>query len=68
VKVSTEAARGRSIGRQGDDSHLDLMRKILALRPGDRPTADEVLGSEWMVKSVLPDLDRRQQKKRPRVC
>lgn len=37
---------------------LDLMRKMLAFRPEDRPTADEVLRSEWMTKWVLPDVER----------
>ncbi|CAI4212869.1 unnamed protein product [Parascedosporium putredinis] len=37
---------------------LDLMRKMLAFRPEDRPIADEVLNSEWMTKWVLPDVER----------
>jgi serine/threonine-protein kinase SRPK3 len=37
---------------------LDLMRRMLAFRPEERPTAEEVLKSEWMVKWVLPDFDR----------
>ncbi|KAE8356759.1 kinase-like domain-containing protein [Aspergillus coremiiformis] len=40
---------------------LDLMRKMLAFRPEERPTVQEVLRSEWMVKWVLPDLDRSSQ-------
>lgn len=36
---------------------LDLMRRMLALRPEDRPTAKEVLQSTWMVKWVLPDFE-----------
>lgn len=38
---------------------LDLMRQMLAFRPEERPTAEEVLQSEWMVKWVLPELERR---------
>ncbi|KFZ17733.1 hypothetical protein V502_04424 [Pseudogymnoascus sp. VKM F-4520 (FW-2644)] len=34
---------------------LDLIRRMLAFRPEDRPTAKEVLQSKWMVKWVLPD-------------
>jgi len=40
---------------------LDLMRRMLAYRPEDRPTADEVLKSEWMVKWVLPAVERSQE-------
>lgn len=36
---------------------LDLMRRMLAFRPEDRPTAKEVLQSKWMVKWVLPDFE-----------
>lgn len=34
---------------------LDLMRRMLAFRPEERPTTDEVLQSEWMVKWALPE-------------
>jgi serine/threonine protein kinase len=34
---------------------LDLMRRMLAFRPEERPTAEEVLKSEWMVKWAIPD-------------
>ncbi|KAJ9291922.1 hypothetical protein DTO021C3_362 [Paecilomyces variotii] len=37
---------------------LDLMRRMLAFRPEERPTAEEVLQSEWMLKWVLPDFER----------
>ena len=40
---------------------LDLMRRMLAFRPEERPTAEEALKSEWMVKWVLPDVDRSFQ-------
>ena len=36
---------------------LDLMRRMLAFRPEDRPTAKEILQSKWMVKWVLPDFE-----------
>lgn len=44
--------------RKETDAILDLMRRMLAFRPEERPTAEEVLKSEWMVKWVLPDVNR----------
>lgn len=38
---------------------LDLMRRMLSFRPEERPTANEVLMSDWMVKWALPDCERR---------
>jgi hypothetical protein len=35
-----------------------LIRKMMKFRPEERPTADEVLEGEWMVKWVLPDYKR----------
>lgn len=49
------------VGIFGDDEAaaiLDLMRRMLAFRPEERLTAEEVLGSEWMRKWVLPDVER----------
>jgi serine/threonine-protein kinase SRPK3 len=37
---------------------LNLMRRMLAFRPEERPTAKEVLESEWMVQWALPELSR----------
>jgi serine/threonine protein kinase len=37
---------------------LALMRQMLAFRPEERPTAEEVLKSEWMAKWALPDFNR----------
>lgn len=37
---------------------LDLMRRMLAFRPEERLTAEEVLRSEWMRRWVLPDVER----------
>ncbi|KAJ8063651.1 hypothetical protein OCU04_007515 [Sclerotinia nivalis] len=39
---------------------LDLMRRMLSFQPGERPTVDEVLTSEWMVKWAFPDYKRSQ--------
>lgn len=35
-------------------SLLQLLRWMLAWKPGERPTAEEVLGSNWMTKWALP--------------
>ncbi|KAJ5634395.1 hypothetical protein N7528_002237 [Penicillium herquei] len=40
---------------------LDLIRPMLAFRPEDRPTADEVLMSDWMVKCALPSYEQIQK-------
>ncbi|XP_044717144.1 kinase [Hirsutella rhossiliensis] len=37
---------------------LDLVRRMLAFEPEKRPTAEEVLESEWMVKWAQPDFKR----------
>lgn len=37
---------------------LDLIRRMLVLKPEQRLTIEEVLQSEWMVKWALPDLER----------
>jgi serine/threonine-protein kinase SRPK3 len=53
--------RERNIGDFDKDEAaaiLSLMRRMLAFRPEDRPTCDEVLQSEWMVKWALPELER----------
>ncbi|KAF2132422.1 kinase-like protein [Dothidotthia symphoricarpi CBS 119687] len=36
---------------------LQLVRGMLRFRPEERMTVDEVLGSEWMVKWALPELE-----------
>ena len=45
------------IGVLGDEETraiLDLVGRMLAFEPGERLTIEEVLGSEWMVRWVLP--------------
>ncbi|PKY08918.1 kinase-like protein [Aspergillus campestris IBT 28561] len=49
---------GDEIGEDEKAAFLDLMRRILSFRPEERPTAEEVLQSEWMVKWALPDCER----------
>ncbi|EGE77728.2 CMGC/SRPK protein kinase [Blastomyces dermatitidis ATCC 18188] len=48
-------------GREETVALLELMRQMLAFQPEERPTAEEVLKSEWMVKWVLPDFKRSLQ-------
>jgi serine/threonine protein kinase len=53
--------RKREMGEFGRDETaaiLALMRQMLAFRPEERPTAEEVLKSEWMVKWALLDFNR----------
>jgi hypothetical protein len=47
--------------REEASAILDLMCRMLAFRPGDRPPAEEVLDSEWMVRWALPDFQRSLQ-------
>ncbi|KAL4934187.1 kinase-like domain-containing protein [Aspergillus undulatus] len=49
---------GDEIGENEKTAFLDLMRRMLSFRPKERPTAEEVLKSEWMVKWALPDYER----------
>lgn len=37
---------------------LDLLRRMLSYRPEERPTAEDVLQSDWMVKWALPCYER----------
>lgn len=38
-------------------SFLAMMKSMLIFQPKERPSAEEVLKSEWMVKWALPDLE-----------
>ena len=42
---------------------IDLMRRMLVFRPEERPTVEDILQSEWMVKWALPELKRSSQTK-----
>ena len=46
-------------GGEETRAFLDLMRVMLTF-PEERPTIEEVLKSEWMVKWVMPDYERAQ--------
>ncbi|GLA12639.1 hypothetical protein AnigIFM62618_008589 [Aspergillus niger] len=37
---------------------LDVIRRMLAFRSEERPTAEDVLESEWMIKWALPDYEQ----------
>jgi serine/threonine protein kinase len=49
---------GGEIEEEETAAFLDLMRRMLSFRPEERPTAGEVLTSDWMVKWALPDCER----------
>ncbi|KAF9250465.1 hypothetical protein DTO013E5_5514 [Penicillium roqueforti] len=49
---------GSEIEEDEKAAFLDLMRRMLSFRPEERPTAEEVLMSDWMVKWALPDCER----------
>ncbi|KAG6032178.1 hypothetical protein E4U41_007301 [Claviceps citrina] len=40
---------------------LDMMGQMLRVRPEERPTVEQVLASEWMVKWARPDYLKRSQ-------
>ncbi|KAL4780669.1 kinase domain-containing protein [Aspergillus varians] len=40
------------------DALFEMLRLMLTFRPGGRPSAREVLASEWMVKWALPEAER----------
>ncbi|KAJ5737796.1 uncharacterized protein N7483_002921 [Penicillium malachiteum] len=50
--------QGSEIEEEEKVAFLDLMRRMLVYRPERRPTADEVLRSEWMLKWALPEYER----------
>lgn len=49
---------GDEFGEDEKAAFLELMRRMLSFRPEERPTAGEVLKSEWMVKWSLPDCEQ----------
>ena len=49
---------GSEIVEDEKAAFLNLMRRMLVFRPQERPTADEVLQLEWMVKWGWPDYER----------
>ncbi|KAL3488151.1 kinase-like domain-containing protein [Aspergillus germanicus] len=56
--------RKHDIGESSSEETIaifHLMRRMLAFRPEDRPSVEEVLKSEWMVKWVMPDYHQSHQ-------
>jgi hypothetical protein len=49
---------GSGIEEKEKAAFLDSMRHMLSFQPEERPPAEAVLKSEWMVKWALPDFRR----------
>ncbi|CAG8364647.1 unnamed protein product [Penicillium salamii] len=45
-------------GKEETAAILDLMRRMFAYLPEDRPTAEEIFKSEWMVNWCLPEFEK----------
>ncbi|KAF7182862.1 hypothetical protein CNMCM7691_002606 [Aspergillus felis] len=60
-KYRRKSGRVSEFDREEMAAILDLMRRMLAFRPEERPTAEEVLKSEWMVKWVLPEYNKAME-------
>ncbi|EAW17522.1 putative protein kinase [Aspergillus fischeri NRRL 181] len=60
-KYRRKSGRVGEFGREEMTAILDLMRRMLAFRPEERPSAEEVLKSEWMVKWVLPEYNKAME-------
>jgi len=41
----------------------DMLRAMMAFEPAERPTADQVLRSEYMVRWALPAWERQRRQK-----
>ncbi|KAK2772910.1 hypothetical protein FQN52_004811 [Onygenales sp. PD_12] len=61
VQVSRRKRGMGEFGKEETIALVHLMRRMLAYLPEDRPTVEEVLESEWMVKWVMPDFERSLQ-------
>lgn len=48
-------------GQDETQAILELMRQMLRFEPERRPSMQDVLRSDWMVKWALPELERSQQ-------
>lgn len=40
------------------DALLSMLRSMVSFKPESRPSAKEVLASEWMVKWALPEYEK----------
>ncbi|KAK1144165.1 hypothetical protein N8T08_005829 [Aspergillus melleus] len=52
-----KSSRVCEFDREETAAILELIKRMLAFRPEERPTAEEVLKSDWIVKWVLPDFN-----------
>ncbi|KAJ5712143.1 hypothetical protein N7488_006299 [Penicillium malachiteum] len=46
------------------DALEDFLRAMMSFEPAERPTVDQLLRSEYMVKWALPACERQKEKKR----
>lgn len=44
-----------ALDKEEEDAFLALMRRMLVFRPSDRPSAQQLLGMEWMKEWALPE-------------
>lgn len=56
-KYRRKSTRVDEFSREEAVAILDLMQRMLAFPPEERPTAEEALKSEWMVKWALPNFE-----------
>lgn len=64
VRSATHPRRKYDYGEIVEEELLgleELLRSMLAMKASDRISAEQVLESEWTVKSVLPDLERARE-------
>lgn len=47
-----------TLGVEERDAFFTMMRWMLKLKPNDRPTAKQVLETDWMRYWVLPDCEK----------
>lgn len=62
-KYRRKSSQVKKFNRKKTTAILDLMRRMLVFQPEERPTAEEVLESKWMVKWVLPSLNMSMETK-----
>ncbi|TQV90313.1 protein kinase domain-containing protein [Cordyceps javanica] len=55
-----EKNMGGSLDIEEAQAFTFMLRSMLAYQPADRPTAEEILNTEWMRKYALPDLQRSE--------
>ncbi|KAB8207160.1 kinase-like domain-containing protein [Aspergillus parasiticus] len=58
VQQARIEARMPSLEPDEQDALLSMLRSMLCFQPENRPSAQEVLGSEWMVNWALPEYEK----------